>query len=74
MDPLIAELVTGSKTSDENVKTAMLKALFEVVSKAGKNMSEASRNAILGLIDNESDDSNGKFRLILILLSVTNMG
>ncbi|KAF2028699.1 ARM repeat-containing protein [Setomelanomma holmii] len=58
VDPLIAELVTGSKTSDEAVKTAMLKALFEVVSKAGKNMNEASRNAILGLIDNESDDSN----------------
>jgi HEAT repeat protein len=63
VDPLIAELVTGSKTSDENVRTAMLKALFEVVSKAGKNMSEASRNAILGLIDNESDDSNGKCRI-----------
>ncbi|KAI2486052.1 Translational activator [Pyrenophora tritici-repentis] len=58
VDPLIAELVTGSKTSDEAVKTAMLKALFEVVSKAGKNMSEASRNSILGLIDNETDDSN----------------
>ncbi|KAL6704150.1 translational activator of GCN4 [Coniothyrium glycines] len=58
VDPLIAELVTGSKTSDEAVRTAMLKALFEVVSKAGKNMSEASRNAILGLIDTESDDSN----------------
>ncbi|KZM25341.1 translational activator of GCN4 [Ascochyta rabiei] len=58
VDPLIAELVTGSKTSDEAVKLAMLKALFEVVSKAGKNMSEASRNAILGLIDNELDDSD----------------
>ncbi|KAH7081910.1 armadillo-type protein [Paraphoma chrysanthemicola] len=58
VDPLIAELVTGSKTSDEAVKTAMLKALYEVVSKAGKNMNEASRNAILSLIDNESDDSN----------------
>ncbi|KAL5118494.1 translational activator of GCN4 [Pleosporales sp. CAS-2024a] len=58
VDPLIAELVTGSKTSDEAVKTAMLKALFEVVSKAGKNMNEASRNSILGLIDNETDDSN----------------
>jgi hypothetical protein len=34
--------------------------LFEVVSKAGKNMNEASRNAILSLIDNETDDSNGK--------------
>jgi hypothetical protein len=61
VDPLIAELVTGSKTSDEAVKTAMLKALFEVVSKAGKNMSEASRNSILSLIDNETDDSNGKY-------------
>ncbi|KAJ4359251.1 translational activator of GCN4 [Ascochyta clinopodiicola] len=58
VDPLIAELVTGSKTSDEAVKLAMLKALFEVVSKAGKNMSEASRNAILSLIDNELDDSD----------------
>lgn len=60
VDPLIAELVTGSKTSDQAVKTAMLKALFEVVSKAGKNMNEASRNAILGLIDTDSDDSDGK--------------
>lgn len=60
VDPLIAELVTGSKTSDEAVKTAMLKALFEVVSKAGKNMNDASRNAILSLIDMESDDSNGE--------------
>ena len=60
VDPLIAELVTGSKTSDEAVKLAMLKALFEVVSKAGKNMSDASRNAILGLIDNDLDDSEGK--------------
>ncbi|CBY01879.1 hypothetical protein IAQ61_006478 [Plenodomus lingam] len=58
VDPLIAELVTGSKTADEAVKTAMLKALFEVVSKAGKNMNEASRNTILGLIDTDSDDSN----------------
>lgn len=60
VDPLIAELVTGSKTSDQAVKTAMLKALFEVVSKAGKNMNEASRNAILGLIDTDADDSDGK--------------
>jgi hypothetical protein len=61
VDPLIAELVTGSKTSDEAVKNAMLKALYEVVSKAGKNMSEASRNSILSLIDNDlDDDSNGK--------------
>lgn len=60
VDPLISELVTGSKTSDHAVKNAMLKALFEVVSKAGANMNEASRNAILGLIDTDADDSDGK--------------
>lgn len=60
IDPLIAELVTGSKTSDTGVQNAMLKALYEVVSKAGAGMSEASRNAILGLIDgdmSQADDS-----------------
>ncbi|PSN61367.1 translational activator [Corynespora cassiicola Philippines] len=58
VDPLIAELVTGSKTADQAVKNAMFKALFEVVSKAGKNMSEASRNSILGLMDTEGDDND----------------
>lgn len=72
VDPLIAELVTGSKTSDEAVKLAMLKALFEVVSKAGKNMSEASRNAILGLIDNDLDDSDGKWCTYRTYRSTTN--
>ncbi|KAI0526721.1 armadillo-type protein [Xylaria bambusicola] len=55
VDPLIAELVTGSKTSDAGVKAAMLKALYEVVSKAGANMGESSRAAVLGLIDMETD-------------------
>ncbi|KAK1002754.1 translational activator of GCN4 [Friedmanniomyces endolithicus] len=54
IDPLIAELVTGAKTTDAGVKNAMLKALYEVVSKAGSNMSEVSRNSILGLIDSDS--------------------
>ncbi|KAF2420747.1 ARM repeat-containing protein, partial [Tothia fuscella] len=59
IDPLIAELITGSKTGDAGVKNAMLKALYEVVSKAGGNMSEVSRNSILSLIDmdTEGDDS-----------------
>lgn len=55
IDPLIAELVTGSKTTDAGVKTAMLKALYEVVSKAGGSMNEASRNSILSLIDTEHE-------------------
>lgn len=56
VDPLIAELVTGSKTSDPGVKTAMLKALYEVISKAGANMGESSRTAVLSLIDTETDE------------------
>jgi hypothetical protein len=58
VDPLIAELVTGSKTTDSGVRTAMLKALYEVVSKAGANMNEVSRNSILGLIDSESGEGD----------------
>jgi hypothetical protein len=56
VDPLIAELVTGSKAADPGVKTAMLKALYEVISKAGANMGETSRSAVLGLIDMETDE------------------
>ncbi|KAI5462734.1 armadillo-type protein [Mariannaea sp. PMI_226] len=56
IDPLIAELVTGSKTADPGVKTAMLKALYEVISRAGANMGEASRSAVLSLIDMETDE------------------
>ncbi|KAL9095414.1 MAG: hypothetical protein Q9165_002285 [Trypethelium subeluteriae] len=57
IDPLIAELVAGSKTSDTGVKTAMLNALYQVVSKAGGNMNEASRSSILGVIDMEIADT-----------------
>lgn len=64
IDPLIAELVTGSKTSDPGVQNAMLKALYEVVSKAGTNMSEASRNSILGLIDSDTSTADGSNPLL----------
>lgn len=56
IDPLIAELVTGSKTADAGVKTAMLKALYEVISRAGANMGESSRTAVLSLIDLDTDE------------------
>ncbi|KAF1816139.1 ARM repeat-containing protein [Eremomyces bilateralis CBS 781.70] len=57
IDPLISELVTGSKTPDIGVKSAMLKALYEVVSKVGKNMNEASRASLLALIDSDAPGS-----------------
>ena len=65
IDPLIAELVTGSKTPDPGVQNAMLKALYEVVSKAGSNMGEGSRNLILGLIDSEKGSSDGEIMIML---------
>ncbi|KIX10285.1 uncharacterized protein Z518_01367 [Rhinocladiella mackenziei CBS 650.93] len=55
VDPLIAELVTGAKIPDVGVRNAMLKALQEVVSKVGSNMSDASRESILGLMDSQQD-------------------
>ncbi|KAK6605177.1 translational activator gcn1 [Botrytis cinerea] len=51
-------LVTGSRTSDSGVRNAMLKALYEVISKAGANMGEASRSAVLGLIDTDPEDND----------------
>ncbi|EXJ63580.1 uncharacterized protein A1O5_11341 [Cladophialophora psammophila CBS 110553] len=55
VDPLIAELVTGAKTPEASVRNAMLKALQEVVSKVGSNMSDSSRESILGLMDSQHD-------------------
>ncbi|KAK5098884.1 translational activator of GCN4 [Lithohypha guttulata] len=58
IDPLITELTTGAKTSDTGVRNAMLKALQEVVSKVGGNMSEPSRDAILSLMDSQDANSD----------------
>ena len=60
IDPLIVELVTGSKTVDTGVRNAMLKALYEVVSKAGVTMSEGSRSSVLGLIDEDESGADGE--------------
>lgn len=53
VDPLIAELVAGSRTADPGVRNAMLQALFEVIRTAGASMGEPSRHAVLGLIDQQ---------------------
>ncbi|TGZ81351.1 ARM repeat-containing protein [Ascodesmis nigricans] len=60
IDPLISELVTGAKTTDPGVKDAMLKALYEVVSKAGKNMGDASKSGLLALIEEDLDENDDK--------------
>lgn len=47
----------------------MMKALYEVVSKAGANMSETSRNAVLGLIDDDSSEKTGESMLYVAIAS-----
>lgn len=63
IDPLISELVSGAKTSDTGVKDAMMKALYEVVSKAGKNMGEPSKAAIFGLVEEELDENDDQIAI-----------
>jgi hypothetical protein len=59
IDPLITELVTGAKSGDDGVRSAMLKGLQEVVTKVGGNMSDASRESILALMDQtDAQDDN----------------
>lgn len=54
VDSLVTELVTGAKTAeDAGVKAAMLKGLLAAVTKAGKNMNEASKSAIMSLVEDE---------------------
>ncbi len=60
VDPLVAELVTGSKTDDIGVKNAMLKALIEVSSKAGSKMSEVSKVSVMTLVEVEISDADVK--------------
>ncbi|KAJ5888776.1 hypothetical protein N7495_008817 [Penicillium taxi] len=75
VDPLVAELIAGSKTPDLGVRNAMMKALQEVVGKAGANMSEASRTALLALIDDDASDQTDSVaitnaRLLGVLVKV----
>lgn len=54
VDPLVSELVTGAKqTTDGGIKTAILKALIEVVTKAGSKLSETSKTNIVNLVEEE---------------------
>lgn len=56
VDPLVAELLNNAKAIDSgniSLKTAILKALLEVVDKAGSKMSEASKNGVMALVEQD---------------------
>jgi hypothetical protein len=53
VDSLVTELVNGIKTTE--FKDSMLKAMLVVVEQAGKNLSEASKQSILAVAEQEMD-------------------
>ena len=59
------ELATGSKSADSGVRNAMLRALYEVIRKAGGNMAEVSITTIVGLISSENSDADGRHSIRL---------
>ena len=64
VDPLVSELVNGAKqTENEGVKTAMLKALLEVVTKAGSKLNETSKTNIINLVEEQMLSSNDKLAI-----------
>ncbi|TQS37659.1 hypothetical protein Golomagni_01860 [Golovinomyces magnicellulatus] len=68
VDPLVAELCTGAKTSILGVKVAILKALYEVVSKAGTKMNDTSRAAIMTTIYAGFEDNDLSISIIIAKL------
>lgn len=61
VDPLVAELLNNAKAIDSgnvSLKTAILKALLEVVDKAGSKMSEASKNGVMALVEQDMFSDN----------------
>lgn len=64
IDPLVTELINGAKGStDEGVSVAMHNALSEVVTKAGQNLSAASKDSLVSFIKEQIPEArDGKFR------------
>jgi hypothetical protein len=61
VDPLVSELTVGARNAEDiGVKTAMLKALLEVITKTGDKLSEASKHGILELVEKEILEADDK--------------
>ncbi|EGV63734.1 ARM repeat-containing protein [Yamadazyma tenuis ATCC 10573] len=64
IDSLIIELISGCKNSDvEEIKLTMLKAILEIVQKAGDKLNESSKQNIMSLIEDEFANVKGKISL-----------
>ncbi|AET38079.1 Gcn1p Ecym_2344 [Eremothecium cymbalariae DBVPG len=64
VDPLIVELSsTAHQSKDPGVRTATLKALLEVVSRAGNKLSDASKKTIINLVEQEILSADNKLAI-----------
>jgi hypothetical protein len=69
VDPLVTELVgVANSAQDDGVKFAVLKALCEVLSRAGKLVGESQRAAISSLIEDILTDGRGLIFHLMYLL------
>ncbi|KAI9312237.1 armadillo-type protein [Dichotomocladium elegans] len=50
VDPLVAELVSGIRVSEPNIKETMIDALQNVISKTGTEISETSKRGVISVI------------------------
>lgn len=57
VDPLVAELVSGIRTSEPSVKETMMDALQNVVAKAATGMSDTSKRGVISVIGEGLADS-----------------
>lgn len=61
VDPVITELITGSRNSDDTIAGTLLLALANVVRSAGPNVGEKAREACVQLVlDAFKDDHDGE--------------
>jgi hypothetical protein len=75
VDPLVTELIGVANTAGEDgVKTAILRALCEILSKAGKLVGGPQKVALLDLIRHTLEDGRGTPVTLPILSFRTNCG
>lgn len=64
IDSLIIELISGCKnSSEEEIKLTMLKAILEIINRAGDKLNEQSKKNVLQLVEDEMLTVKGKISL-----------
>ncbi|KAI5960043.1 GCN1 [Candida pseudojiufengensis] len=71
VDPLITELVSTAKTTeDQGVKASMLQGMLAVVEQKGELLNESSKTNLLSIVEEESIDSISSAKLLGSLANV----